>query len=69
MFFEIFRGYRNRKLRRYGLTKNKQWARDNQRKEGNSADIYLFKVNNRNTRKRCEVCSKLTVKQQHYFLL
>ena len=26
------------------------------------ADIYLFKVNNRNTRKRFEICSKLTTK-------
>ena len=26
------------------------------------ANIYLFKVNNRNTRKRCETCSKLTIK-------
>ena len=24
--------------------------------------IYLFKVNNRNTRARCETCSKLTIK-------
>ena len=24
--------------------------------------VYLFKVNNRNTRTRCEICSKLTVK-------
>ena len=24
--------------------------------------IYLFKVNNRNTRKSCEICSKLTIK-------
>ena len=24
--------------------------------------IYLLKVNNRNTRKMCEICSKLTVK-------
>ena len=23
------------------------------------ANIFLFKVNNRNTRKRCEICSKL----------
>ena len=30
--------------------------------EVNTANIYLFKVKNRNTRKRCEVCSKLTVK-------
>ena len=28
----------------------------------NSANIYLFKVNNRNTRKKCEICSKLTIK-------
>ena len=26
------------------------------------ANIYLFKVNNRNTRKRCELCSKLIMK-------
>ena len=26
------------------------------------ANIYLFKVTNRNTRKRCEICSKLTKK-------
>ena len=25
-------------------------------------DIYLLKVNNRHTRKRCEICSKLTIK-------
>ena len=25
-------------------------------------DNYMFKVNNRNTRTRCEICSKLTVK-------
>ena len=25
-------------------------------------DIYLFKVNNRNTRTMCEICSKLTIK-------
>ena len=24
--------------------------------------IYMFKVKNRNTRKRCEVCSRLTIK-------
>ena len=28
----------------------------------NAANIYLFKFNNRNTRKRCEICSKLTIK-------
>ena len=25
-------------------------------------DIYLLKVNNRNTKTRCEICSKLTIK-------
>ena len=27
-----------------------------------SANIYFFKVNNRNTRRRCEICSKLTIR-------
>ena len=26
------------------------------------AGIYLLKVNNRNTRTRCEICTKLTIK-------
>ena len=26
------------------------------------ASIYLLKVNNRNTRRNCEICSKLTIK-------
>ena len=29
------------------------------------AALYLFKLNNRNYRKGCEICSKLTKKQQH----
>ena len=29
----------------------------------NPASIYLLKVNNRNIRKRCEICSKLTIKR------
>ena len=28
----------------------------------NQANIYLFKFNNRNTRKRCETCSKVAIK-------
>ena len=28
----------------------------------NPAGIYLFKVNNRNTRTKCEICSELTMK-------
>ena len=33
-------------------------------KEGNTnpACNYMFEVNNRNTRARCEICSKLTIK-------
>ena len=34
------------------------------------AGIYLLKVNNRNTRTRCEICSKLTIKiPERVFLL
>ena len=29
-----------------------------------SAEIYLFKVNSKNTKKRCEIYSKLTIKTQ-----
>ena len=29
------------------------------------ANIYLFKVNNRSIRKRCEICSKLIIKHQN----
>ena len=32
----------------------------------NLAGIYLFKVSNRNTRTRCEICSKLTIKTPMY---
>ena len=28
--------------------------------DDNPAGIYMFKVNNRNTRTRCKICSKLT---------
>ena len=30
--------------------------------KNNSANTYLFKVNSRNNRKSCEICSKLTIK-------
>ena len=35
----------------------------------NPAGNYMFKVNNRNTRTRCEICAKLTIKtpeRRHY---
>ena len=28
----------------------------------NPVTIFMFKVNNRNTRERCDLCSKLTIK-------
>ena len=31
----------------------------------NPANIHLFQVNNRNTKKRCEICSQLTIKYQN----
>ena len=39
--------------------KGKQWKGDFL---VNPAGIYLLKVNNRNTRTRCEICSKLIIK-------
>ena len=33
------------------------------------AGNYMFKVNNRNTRTGCEICSKLTIKTQQWSLL
>ena len=30
---------------------------------GDPVNIYLFNVDNRNTRKKCEICSKLTIKK------
>ena len=35
--------------------------------KNSSANIYMFIVNNSNTRKMCEICSKLTIKspQRH----
>ena len=33
------------------------------------AGIYLLKFNNRNTKTRCEICSKLTIKTQGAFIV
>ena len=33
------------------------------------AGNYILKVNNRNTRKRCEICSKLTIKTPDAFIV
>ena len=44
----------------YGFTKTgfRQWGF----REDEDADNYMFNFNNRNTRTRCEKCSKLTIK-------
>ena len=33
------------------------------------ANKYLFKVNNRHTKRRCEICPKLTINDVNVFLL
>ena len=38
-------------------------ARDLLRTTNSSANVYLIKVNNISTRKRCEICSKLTTRK------
>ena len=35
---------------------------ENVYRNNSPASNYMFKVNNRNTRTRCEICSKLTIK-------
>ena len=42
--------------------KNKHFLFPNMHTGISPASNYMFKVNNRNTRTRCEMCSKLTVK-------
>ena len=37
-------------------------SKGNVKVNGFPANIYLYKVNNRNTRKRCEIYSNLTIK-------
>ena len=65
---EIFKKFRQNKAVRYGteiLTYRAPfvWANLHTKyKNANPANIYLFKVNNRNSRKRCELLSKLTIK-------
>ena len=43
------------------LTRYERKSKD-VKKNDNPAGIYLLKINNRNTRKRYEICSKLTIK-------
>ena len=48
-FSDVFRRYRKATPGSNGLSMN-------------PANNYLFRVNNRNTRRKCEICSKLTKK-------
>ena len=48
-----------------GKMRKKLWFLSKARKSqvnDNPAGNYMFKVNNRNTRTKCEICSKLTIK-------
>ena len=47
-------------FRGYGKTSVMKWVKDLFTPSGN----YMFKVNNRNTRARCKIYSKLTIKTQ-----
>ena len=38
------------------------WNRRRKKSSGYPSNIYLFKVKNRNTSKRCKICSNLTIK-------
>ena len=51
-------------LIKFGLILFTVWKFEHQ-KWRSPANMYLFKVNNRNTRTRCEICSKLTWHHQN----
>ena len=55
-------------LNKYGATE-RNYLRSSLTAKENPAGIYLLKVNNRNIRTRCEICSKVTIKtpeQRHW---
>ena len=56
---DVFRGYRKRTVARNRLI---AWSLNQIDFLYHSANIYLFKDKNRSTRKRCEICLKLTIK-------
>ena len=59
-FPDVCRGYRKR-LTRNGLRVVRPYRTLYLLVINNPANIYFFKVNNRNTRKRCEIFSSLTI--------
>ena len=60
----MFLGDQKRKLgkKRLNTVRNKDSTRTY------PAGNYIFKVNNRNTRARCEICSKLMIKTPFWYL-
>ena len=44
------------------VTKSLNYLKEQIARSTNPAGNYMFKVNNRNTKTRCEICSKLTIK-------
>ena len=78
-FSDVFRGYRKGKLAWNGLIRIVLSKKANKEKlpkctysgssilEGFPASIYLLKVNKRNIRTRCDICSKLTIKTSEQF--
>ena len=59
------KNYEFSQLENISVSRTKCWSACENRSEFsfNPAGIYLLKVNNRNTRARCEICSKLTIKK------
>ena len=58
--FVDFHNNSNKKIESDFLLTKKRYFR--KKAPSYPANIYLFKVNNSNTTKRCEICSKLTIK-------
>ena len=58
--FVDFHNNSNKKIESVFLLTKKRYFR--KKAPSYPANIHLFKVNNSNTTKRCEICSKLTIK-------
>ena len=65
----VFTGVVQNILNNLRKKKPEVFLKEEKLKSNFPANIYLFKVNNRNTRKSCEICSKLTIKLTVFLLL
>ena len=61
-FSDAFMGYRNGTLGQNGLRKTKGLCSPVFRSNWSLTDIYQLKVSDNDARKRCEICSKWTIK-------